>query len=88
MDIGRTSIELHIEELVLHGFAAADRRAIGAAVEAELTRLLASRGLPASLADGATIRAIDAGRVAVPGDARPANVGVQVAQSVYGGLSE
>ena len=42
-------IELHIEELVLHGFAPADRYRIGDTVQRELTRLLAEQGMPASL---------------------------------------
>jgi hypothetical protein len=36
----RPSINLHIEELVLHGFAPGDRHRISEAVEQELTRLI------------------------------------------------
>ena len=49
------NIELHIEELVLHGFSPGDRYRIGEAVEQELTRLLADRGVPQSLAEGGEI---------------------------------
>ena len=42
-------IELHIEELVLHGFAPGDRHPIGDAVEHELIRLFAEQGLPSLL---------------------------------------
>jgi len=33
-------VKLHIEELLLHGFAAADRRGIAHALQADLTRLI------------------------------------------------
>ena len=38
------NIELHIEELVLHGFSPRDRDAIGEAVQRELTRLFVEQG--------------------------------------------
>ena len=40
------NVELHIEELVLHGFAPGDRYRIGEAVERELQRLLTVQGAP------------------------------------------
>jgi len=40
-------VELHIEELVLHGFRSGDRFHIGDALERELVRLLGKQGLPA-----------------------------------------
>ena len=46
------SIEMHIEELVLHGFEPGDRHAIGDAVERELARLLSEHGLPSASAGG------------------------------------
>ena len=39
------SIELHIEELLLHSFSPGDQYHIGEAVEQELSRLLADRGV-------------------------------------------
>jgi hypothetical protein len=67
-------IRVHIEELVLHGFAPADRERIARAVQAELaTRLLAS-GVSPALA-GAPIDRIDAGAVRV---AEPAAAGAPV----------
>jgi hypothetical protein len=36
-------IEVEIEEVVLHGFGPLDRPAVGAALEAELARLLSTR---------------------------------------------
>lgn len=80
------SIELHVEELVLEGFAPADRHAVADAFERELTRLLGAHGLASSqLAGGATAQ-VDAGsvRVAPRGGAQAA--GAQIARAVYGGL--
>lgn len=39
------NVELHIEQLVLHGFAPSDRYRIGAAIQQELARLLAQQGI-------------------------------------------
>jgi len=80
------NIELHIEELVLRGFAPGDRYRIGEAVEHELTRLLADRGVPQSLADGGEIASVDGGAFEVAPGARAEVVGAQVAKAVYGGL--
>jgi len=80
------NIELHIEELVLHGFAPGDRYRIGEAVEQELTRLLADRGVPQSLAEGGEIASVDGGAFEVAAGSRAEVVGAQVAKAVYGGL--
>ena len=80
------NIELHIEELVLHGFAHGDRYRIGEAVEQELTRLLADRGVPESLAQGGEVANVDGGVFEVAPGARADVVGAQVAQAAYGGL--
>jgi hypothetical protein len=42
------SINLHIEELILHGFAREERYAIGEALQNELQRLFTTQGLPQS----------------------------------------
>jgi len=80
------NIELHIEELVLHGFAPGDRHEIGAAVERELARLFAEQGVPASLANGGVIGCLNGGSFSVTRGSKPEVIGSQVAQSVYGGM--
>src|SRR3954464_11756015 len=45
----KPSVELHIDELMLHGFASSERYAIGDAVERELARLFEKQGVPNSL---------------------------------------
>lgn len=81
------NIELHIEELVLHGFAPGDRNRIGEAVEQELSRLFAERGVPPSLAQGSEIEHLAANAFEVTPGSGAEVMGVQVARAVYGGLS-
>jgi hypothetical protein len=80
------NVELHIEELVLRGFAPGDRYRIGDAMERELARLLAERGTPPSLARGSGIERLDGGAFEVAHGSKSEAVGVQVAQAIYGGL--
>jgi hypothetical protein len=76
-------IELHIEELVLHGFAPGDRYRIGEAVERELTRLLHERGIPPLLHRGAEVAYLDGGAFHVAPGSRAEVIGTQVAQAIY-----
>ena len=78
-------IELDIEELVLIGFDPRDRYAIAEAMQRELMARLASDGLsPAwSGADGA--RVLDAGSVALPARAAPAETGAAIARGISSG---
>jgi hypothetical protein len=46
----RPTLNLHIQDLVLHGFASVDRHRIGEAMERELARLFLGQGVPRSLA--------------------------------------
>jgi hypothetical protein len=82
------NIELHIEELVLHGFDRSLRYNIGDAVERELLRLLTDEGInPAHAANLETAR-LDAGAFHVAHDSKPEAIGAQVAQAVYGELKK
>ena len=80
-------VDLHIEELVLHGFNPGDRYRIGAAVEAELARLFAERAVSPSLARGGEMTTLDGGSFHVAPGAGPEGVGGQVARAVHGGLT-
>jgi len=82
------NIELHIEELVLHGFSPGDRYRIAEGVEQELTRLLADQGVPESLERGREVANMDGGAFEVAPDSRAQVVGAQVAKAVYGGLRQ
>jgi predicted amidohydrolase len=81
-----SSIELRIEELVLHGFEPRDRYRIGEAVERELARLFAERGAASSLGHGREAATLDAGEVAIAQGMTPEAIGAQVARAVYGGM--
>ncbi|MBX9580613.1 MAG: hypothetical protein K2X87_09925 [Gemmataceae bacterium] len=79
-------VEVDIGELVLHGFDPRDRHAIGDAVQRELARLFAERGVPPGLAGGAEVDRVDAGAYPVRPPAGAAAAGAGLAETVYGGL--
>ena len=83
----RHAVDLHIDELVLDGFDPGDRYRIGAAVEAELARLFAERGVSPSLARGGELSSLDGGSFDVAPGTGPEGIGGQVAQAVHGGLN-
>ena len=79
-------IELHIEELVLHGFAPGNRHEIADATREALVQLLTRQVLsPEAMVEHGTI---DAGSFEVISGERGERIGAQVAQSVYQGLSQ
>lgn len=80
------NIELHIEELILHGFKPQDRAAIGEAVQRELTRLFTERGLHSSLHREHQVSRLDGGTFHVKQGSNAAAIGTQIAQKVYGGI--
>ncbi len=80
------SIQLHIERLVLDGLPVnhAKGAIIGAAVEAELTRLLAERGLT-HLSAG-TVALLSATSIQVTRDTKPAQLGHEIAGALIESL--
>lgn len=85
-------LELHIEELVLHGFAQGDRYPIADAIERELSRLLTEQfreqGIPSSLRHDGEHAHLDAGAFTLAPRSKPAHTGAQIAQAVHGGLTK
>jgi hypothetical protein len=81
------NLEMHIEELVLEGFALGDRHRIGDAVQQELTRLFTERPAPASLDKTIEVVRVDGGAFRVASGSKPETIGAQVAQTVYEGLN-
>ena len=79
------ALELHIEELVLHGFPASDRFRVGDAVERELSRLIAAHGL--GLAGPVSVERLNTGAFKVAVNATPHVIGAQLAHKLYRGLS-
>jgi hypothetical protein len=87
------TLDLRIEELVLHGFERVDRHQVASAIERELARLLREPAAHEALrrrepADGrADADRLDAGAFIVPHDAPAQAVGVQVAQAIWRGMT-
>ena len=80
-------VTLHIDELVLDGFPAADRHRIADAVERELGRLLAERGVPPSWSSGGTTDRLNAGEIAPAPDGK-ATTGSDIARALYRGFTQ
>jgi hypothetical protein len=80
------NINVHIERLILEGLPVkgSEGPAVQAAVEGELARLLAERGLD-GLAGGA-VPSLSAGSIELAGGARPAHLGRQIARAIHGGI--
>ena len=78
----RLNIELHIEELILRGFAPATRYRIVEALQAELARLLEEQGVPRQWLDARNIEFLDLS-FNVKAPHKPESVGAQVAQSLH-----
>jgi hypothetical protein len=80
------NVELHIEELVLHGFPPDYRHRIGGAVEQEISRLFTEQGVPPSLSRGGDIPRLDAGAIQMSPELGADAVGARVARSLYEGM--
>ena len=80
-EVNPRAIEVHIDELILHGFAPRDRWQIGDMLEHELRGLLAARGIPATWFSSP--ERIDAGRIRTMSLNKPATVGAEIASAVY-----
>lgn len=79
------NINLRIERLILEGLAVAplEHARFQAAVEAELTRLLASDGLSSILSSGGTMPHLPATSIQLSDQANPIDLGQQIAGAVY-----
>jgi hypothetical protein len=82
------SVELHIEELVLDGFASGDRYVIGEAVERELALLLGEQSIPNSLRVENATDELRGATFNATHDAKPPAIGRQIAHAVYGALHQ
>jgi hypothetical protein len=82
------NVKLHIERLVLEGLdiAPGQRRLLRAAVETELTRLLAEGGLAPQLSSGVALPSLRAGAIQLTNETGATHLGAQIAGAVYGGI--
>lgn len=88
MQDSRPNIHLHIEQLILDGLPIERSQGplVQAAVEAELSRLLSENGLAAELQTGGAMPSVNANRIQLASGGNPAQMGRQIAQSVYSGI--
>ncbi len=82
------NINLHIERLILDGLQLerGQNMLLQTAIEAELTRLLTEQGLSSGLQSGGVLRNLEAGPMQLSPGSSPAELGIQIAQSVYSGI--
>jgi hypothetical protein len=82
------NINLHIERLVLDGvnIEPQQRPLLQQALQTELTRLLATGGLPQEFASGLAVPRISAPSIPLAANSNPALLGQQIARSAYGGI--
>lgn len=85
-------IDLSIEHLILHGIdlPRGQRQLLRASVETELARLLADGGLPSQMTTGSVQSRLSGSEIHLQtGSAAPdpVQLGVQIAQAVYGGIT-
>jgi hypothetical protein len=78
------SVELHVEELILHGFAGSDRYMIGEAVEGELTLLLTNKVLMRSESSAEAF--LDGGEIHLRRGFSARQAGEEIGRSVFDGL--
>jgi hypothetical protein len=81
------NLHLHIEELVLHGFAPGDRARIADALQRGLAQLFTEAGIPPALARGGGVDRMNAGSVPTATAAPPETTGAGIARAVYGALA-
>jgi hypothetical protein len=79
-------VEINIEKLMLHGFEPGDRLRIGQALEQRLKEAFAMQ--QAGVPKGGDIYFADAGSFEMQPNAKPEEVGNQVANSVFKKIKE
>jgi hypothetical protein len=77
------NVTVHIEELVLHGFAPGDRHAIAEGLQSELARRFATNETPGMLTVGGVVPRIAAPPFEIDADSPPQQIGAQIAESVW-----
>lgn len=82
----KPNVELHIEELVLHGFNPGDRQRIGEVLQVELARLLVEQGVPSMMARSGEYPVLQAGLFQVGTNPDAACIGRQLAETLYESL--
>jgi hypothetical protein len=81
--VGMKRIEIQIDQLVLDGFAPADRLRIANSVKQELARIVAERGIEKP----AAVSSKDPGSFRVAPHDHAEGIGRRAAQAIHGGLA-
>jgi hypothetical protein len=83
------NINLHIQELILEGIdiPRSQRELLQTVIESELSRLFTENGVPNGFQEGGNIADLPA-NLQLAKNAHPQEMGQQIAQSIYGGLSQ
>lgn len=81
------NINIDIERMILEGVAISPSqgRKLQAAVEAELTRLLATEGIPENWESSGVVPHVPGGAIQVKPGTNPTKMGQQIAQVIYRG---
>jgi len=84
------NINVYIERLILDGIKMGPGQGakVKAAVEAELSRLLAEGGVESGLQSGGAFPNMPARSIQVSGEIHPSRLGRQIARTVYGSIGE
>jgi hypothetical protein len=80
------AVNLRIEELILHGFAPADRHRIAQGMQAELARLVSQGRSLRSLKSSLTLERVEGGAFTVKAGSSQRSTEVQIARAIYQGL--
>lgn len=82
------NVHLHIQRLILDGLPldTAQGPAVQAAVEAELVRLIAERGLVPTLQQGGALAYVRGGEINSARSDTPDSLGEKIGRAVHGGL--
>lgn len=81
------NIDLHVEELILLGFAPGDRQRIAEAIQNELTRLLSGENVLPALEKDRELPRLDGESFVMRAGERPESIGARIGQAVYQGIA-
>ena len=82
----KPTIEININELVLHGFSPADKFRIGQAVEQHVSLLSNKEGVPSSLQNNDEVHLMNAGDFRMAPNDSAGSIGNQIAGTIYTGF--
>lgn len=85
MDLKPRDIEIHIEELVLHGVDVADRHAVAEALQRELRALVEAEGVHTLLTEPGRFERWRPGPLHVEPGMKPEQLGARLAQTLHQG---